>query len=264
MLINATNITFLLCASNWNRCLPSLTSVLDGDQHHAPGGFAPWYKALIVYWVCPSAFLGTFKEINNSLPHSQPNKISSYTQFVAWPLYRLSYPASLISVGCVILFSFHLLLRLSSVLLHWAFPSKILYVFISPAYYTQCQNHFSWFNRRNVIRRRSQWPRGQGRRSAATRLLRLWVRITPEAWMPVCRECCVLSGRGLCVGLITRPEESYRLCCICVWSWNLVNVGAMAGVGPQRHREIILLGGLSVAELWPIILATHLRRLLIK
>jgi hypothetical protein len=24
-------------------------------------------------------------------------------------------------------------------------------------------------------------------------------------------ECCVLSGRGLCDGLITRPEESYRL-----------------------------------------------------
>jgi len=28
-------------------------------------------------------------------------------------------------------------------------------------------------------------------------------------WMSVCCECCVLSGRGLCVGLITRPEESY-------------------------------------------------------
>jgi len=27
----------------------------------------------------------------------------------------------------------------------------------------------------------------------------------------VCCECCVLSGRGLCDGLITRPEESYRL-----------------------------------------------------
>jgi hypothetical protein len=26
--------------------------------------------------------------------------------------------------------------------------------------------------------------------------------------------CCVLSGRGLCVGLITRPEESYRLWCV--------------------------------------------------
>jgi hypothetical protein len=29
--------------------------------------------------------------------------------------------------------------------------------------------------------------------------------------MFVCCECCVLSGRGLCNGLITRPEESYRL-----------------------------------------------------
>jgi len=29
--------------------------------------------------------------------------------------------------------------------------------------------------------------------------------------MFVCCERCVLSGRGLCVGLITRPGESYRL-----------------------------------------------------
>jgi len=29
--------------------------------------------------------------------------------------------------------------------------------------------------------------------------------------MSVCCECCVLSGRRLCEGLITRPEESYRL-----------------------------------------------------
>jgi hypothetical protein len=58
---------------------------------------------------------------------------------------------------------------------------------------------------------RSQWPRCLRRRSSATRLLRLWVRIPPLAWMFVCYECCVLSGRGLCDGLITRPEESYRL-----------------------------------------------------
>ena len=32
--------------------------------------------------------------------------------------------------------------------------------------------------------------------------------------MDVCRECCVLSGRGLCYELITRPEESYRLWCV--------------------------------------------------
>jgi hypothetical protein len=31
--------------------------------------------------------------------------------------------------------------------------------------------------------------------------------------MSVCCECCVLSGRGLCDELITRPEESYRLWC---------------------------------------------------
>ena len=29
-------------------------------------------------------------------------------------------------------------------------------------------------------------------------------------------ECCVLSGRGLCEELITRPEESYRLRCVVV------------------------------------------------
>jgi len=29
--------------------------------------------------------------------------------------------------------------------------------------------------------------------------------------MFVCCECCVLSGRGLCDGLITRPEKFCRL-----------------------------------------------------
>jgi hypothetical protein len=29
--------------------------------------------------------------------------------------------------------------------------------------------------------------------------------------MSVCCECCVLSGRGICERLITRPEVSYRL-----------------------------------------------------
>ena len=31
-----------------------------------------------------------------------------------------------------------------------------------------------------------------------------------------CCECCLLSGRGLCDELITRPEESYRLWCVVV------------------------------------------------
>jgi hypothetical protein len=60
---------------------------------------------------------------------------------------------------------------------------------------------------------RSQWPRGLSRRSAAARLLRSWVWIPPGRWMFICCECCVLSGRGLCDELITRPEKSYRLWC---------------------------------------------------
>jgi hypothetical protein len=65
------------------------------------------------------------------------------------------------------------------------------------------------------INRHSQWPHGLRRRSLASRLLRSWVRIPLGAWMFVCCECCVLWGRGLRDGLITRPEESYRL-------WRLV------------------------------------------
>ena len=34
--------------------------------------------------------------------------------------------------------------------------------------------------------------------------------------MSVYYECCELSGRGLCDELITRPEDSYRLCCVVV------------------------------------------------
>ena len=62
-----------------------------------------------------------------------------------------------------------------------------------------------------TYRGRSQWPHGLRHRSAAARLLWSWVRIPPGAWMFVCCECCVLSGRGLCDELITRPEESYRM-----------------------------------------------------
>jgi hypothetical protein len=53
------------------------------------------------------------------------------------------------------------------------------------------------------------------RGSAADRLLGLRVRIPPGAWMFVL-SVVYLSGRGLCDGLITRPEESYRLCCVIV------------------------------------------------
>jgi len=58
--------------------------------------------------------------------------------------------------------------------------------------------------------------------------------------MFVCCECCVLSGRGLCDELITRPEESYRLWCLVVCDLeNLKNEEAMTRVGSQRHSKKI-------------------------
>jgi hypothetical protein len=43
--------------------------------------------------------------------------------------------------------------------------------------------------------------------------------IPPGAWLSVCFEYCVLSGRGFCTGPIPRPEESYRVR-VCHWVWS--------------------------------------------
>jgi hypothetical protein len=50
--------------------------------------------------------------------------------------------------------------------------------------------------------------------SAAARLLRLWVRILPRAWISVSCGSCVLSSKGHCDELITRQAESYRPWCV--------------------------------------------------
>jgi len=42
--------------------------------------------------------------------------------------------------------------------------------------------------------------------------------------MSVCCECCVLSNRGLCDELITRPEESYRLWCVVVCDLDITKI----------------------------------------
>jgi hypothetical protein len=59
----------------------------------------------------------------------------------------------------------------------------------------------------------------------------------------VCCECCVLSGRDLCDGLITRPEESYRLWWVVVcdlqtsWiRWPSPTRGG-GGVEPKATRQ---------------------------
>jgi len=91
----------------------------------------------------------------------------------------------------------------------------------------------------------SQWPRVLRRRSSAARLLRLWFRIPPRACLSVYCECCVLSGRGLCDELITRPEESYRLWCVVVcelksWGrrgpWPHGGGGGVVAVAPKTYK----------------------------
>jgi len=58
--------------------------------------------------------------------------------------------------------------------------------------------------------------------------------------MSVCCECCVLSGRGLCDELITRPEESYRLWFVVVCDLeNLVNEEALAHWGAVAPKKIV-------------------------
>jgi hypothetical protein len=50
--------------------------------------------------------------------------------------------------------------------------------------------------------------------------------------------CCVLSGRGLCDELITRPEEFYRLWPVVVCDHeNLVDDEVIAHAGLQSQRE---------------------------
>ena len=51
----------------------------------------------------------------------------------------------------------------------------------------------------------SWWLCSLRRVSVVVHLLRLWVRIPPQAWTSVCCECYVLLGGHLCNGLITRP-----------------------------------------------------------
>jgi hypothetical protein len=56
--------------------------------------------------------------------------------------------------------------------------------------------------------------------------------------MFVCFVCCVLSGRGLCDELITRPEESYRLWRVVVCDQETsCDEEAIARAGLQSQRK---------------------------
>jgi hypothetical protein len=61
----------------------------------------------------------------------------------------------------------------------------------------------------------------------------------PAGGMDVCLLCVV---RCLCDGLITRPQEFYRVWCVWVWSRSLDSEGALAqaheGLGAKEKKII--------------------------
>ena len=73
----------------------------------------------------------------------------------------------------------------------------------------------------------SRLPLGLRCGCVAASLLWLRFRIRPGAWIFVCCKCSALSGRGLCVGLVTSPYELYRLWRAWVWSWTINNEEAL-------------------------------------
>ena len=130
-------------------------------------------------------------------------------------LYRLSYPAHIDRIHNNTYYSINTAINYQPDHLTKSTNSLVLYFAIIQL--SHCHSlvtsHFTVTRHRDS---RSQQPRSLRRGSAVALPLRLWVRIPPGAWMPVCSECCVLSGRGLSDELITRPEESYRLWCVVV------------------------------------------------
>jgi hypothetical protein len=74
--------------------------------------------------------------------------------------------------------------------------------------------------------------------------------------MCVCYDCCVLSGRGLRDEVITRLDESYRLCvCVCLIVCDLESsqgggLGPSWTVAPQKRKGNFV--GMSIANVRPI------------
>ena len=97
---------------------------------------------------------------------------------------------------------------------NWYVTETFLSVWTSPFNYTWENFTERW--RSATERKREVWCESALRRgSASPRLLELRVRIPPEAWNMYV-VCC--TGRGLCSGPVSRPQEPCRRC-TCNWRW---------------------------------------------
>jgi hypothetical protein len=89
----------------------------------------------------------------------------------------------------------------------WKYSPALL-VHAAP-YSRQCTHVCMYIHPCRYLLRRSQWPRGMKRGSAAARLLGLWVRIPPGAWMSLLNVvCCQIEVSGSDWSLVQRsPTE---------------------------------------------------------
>jgi len=83
--------------------------------------------------------------------------------------------------------------------------------------------------------------------SAASLLLRWQVWIPPEPYSFFACECSVLSSGALCVGLITRPKEFYRLWCVVACH---LQTSRMRKPRPALGRSAIRKKNYYVKNLW--------------
>jgi hypothetical protein len=73
--------------------------------------------------------------------------------------------------------------------------------------------------------------------------------------MFVCCECRVLSGRDLCDGLITRPEESYRLWYVVVCDQETSKTRRLkpaTGLWKIQPQRVVTPGNCDIRTSWPV------------
>jgi hypothetical protein len=109
-----------------------------------------------------------------------------------------------------------------------------------------------YFVRWYKIRRRCQRSRGLRRRSAAARLLRLWVQILPEAWMfVVCVVCCQVKVTVTSWSPVQRsPTECVASLCVirklCEWGGHGPLERGRGFVVPNTKKKKVYLSSLMM------------------
>jgi hypothetical protein len=125
--------------------------------------------------------------------------------------------------SCPIQLSGSLVLNTTYYYYYYYLVAVIKYLFINSCYITPTLMNRHRIRHITLFRRWYQWPRGLTRWSA---LRACWdcgfESSRGHRYLSVV-SVCSLSGGGVCVALVTRRKESYRMWCVWVWSWSLDN-----------------------------------------